>query len=461
MGFLSEIKHWCLARMKLWRQRRNPMAIKDRDVNSDPLREFVYLDEVSLVSLLSSQKGEITNSTFEEEVNSSERGGGFTLGANISDIGKAEVNTQFQTRNSNTQHTAKKAIAQSWFRELDKLQQFRLIETVQQVKPLQSVDQIPAIDNCSVSILAASLKRGATVEFKARLSAHPIFRLVTLVSEFQGMAKDFPKMMAEAGGVEALGEIDGIAKVMQRLLVGLVPIRAQVLDYVVIQVEGIDYIVHNDAVSALDVKTKPLEIVCVTELSAYWKDIRRVIFSDAEFTILCRISSTGLQDKWAPAKLTDLINGVAPNFSEQMDEAMAYFDNNNKPFKPKPKATSENNLNAALLEFKEAFLVDIGESFNDQQLADFDIFFEKLEYNECSPASQRQAFDDLESYLSDMFGHQISKEKALKFREASRAATGLEYLGKPTNSRLPTPQAKNLKQQDQYMLDVEAIAIYW
>ena len=155
-------------------------------------------------------------------------------------------------------------------------------------------------------VLKTQLQRGKLVEFRVRLGADPVFHLGTMVSEFTAMAEDYPDMFAAGGGLTTLREVQPINKILQRLLAGLVPIRATAVDHVVAEIEGIEYVVHREVIKGLDLRTRPLEIVGVTEQEAYWKDLRRVLFSDAEFTALARISRPGLHDSWTPVKLADL-----------------------------------------------------------------------------------------------------------------------------------------------------------
>lgn len=304
-----------------WILREKPRAISDRQVSKNPLREFIYLDEVSLQSLLSSKNGEMTSSTSTEVSQSVETEMRSSASVAATGIGKAETGSRFQTLNSSTLQTAKKATVQSWFRELDKIPNLRAVETMQQVQAFVDAKEMLACDNRSVCIRGDQFLRGDVVEFRVRLAADPIFHLVTIVSEMKSMAEDYPTMMAGNGGLEQFGELDGISKVLQRLLAGLIPVRAQVMDYVVVEIESHEYLVHVDALKGLEIEHKPLEIGCVTELDAYWKDIRRVLFSDAEFTMLCRVAKKGLKQKWTPVKLADLLGQLAPDLEHQIDDA--------------------------------------------------------------------------------------------------------------------------------------------
>ena len=97
------------------------------------LREFVYLDEVSLRSLLSSQKGEITDGVSDQVARSREAEIGAVVNASVATVGGAEVTSRFQTSNSSTLQTSRKATVQSWFRELHQRADIRLIGLPEEV----------------------------------------------------------------------------------------------------------------------------------------------------------------------------------------------------------------------------------------------------------------------------------------------------------------------------------------
>src|SRR5699024_8684833 len=139
-----------------------------------PLREFVYLDEVSLRSLLSSQKGEMTDSTSESSAEAVQAEVSAALGANPGLVAKAELSSRFQTSNSSTIQTSRKATVQSWFKELHSLPGIRLIETVQPKGPAEDLETLESTRDTSLLAQSGALRRGALVEFRVRLKADPV-----------------------------------------------------------------------------------------------------------------------------------------------------------------------------------------------------------------------------------------------------------------------------------------------
>lgn len=452
-----------LRRVRRWFGGSAPRAVFDRALKDNPLREFIYLDEVSLRSLLSSKKGEMTESTLKEVAKSFEKESRDSAVVSVPTIVKADTSSRFQTRNSSSLQTAKKATVQSWFRELDRIKGIKLIETVQQVNAFASSDEIATCDNRSVSIDGAKLRRGEMAEFRVRLSADPIFHLVTLVSEFKGMAEDYPDMMSNNGGFAQLREVEGISKVLQRLLAGLIPVRAEVLDYVIVEIAGTGYLVHVDALDGLEIERKPIEIVCVTELDAYWKDIRRVLFSGAEFTMLCRIAKTGIQDKWTPIKLADLLKGLVPDLPEQLDIASRLL------FDPAQRQQTQSDSNAALrtalASYSASFLEAAGTPTTSSQRVEVEELIAALELKDQSATTQKKVFSLVGKHLSRLTNAEMDAETDLSLRESARQIAGLGHLGAveaigPAQPEASLEKPRHIAQPKQF-LDVEVVAMYW
>jgi len=439
-------------------------AVVEHQTVADPtrpdLREFIYLDEVSLLSLLSSQKGEITDSKSEEASEGSEASIGGTAGANPGFIAKAEITSRYQTTNSSTIQTSRKATVQSRFRDLHEIDGLRVIEPVVVDRRAKDIDDLKKVNDSSKITSASDLQRGKLVEFRVRLGADPVFRLGTMVSEFTAMSEDYPDMFAAGGGLASLQEVRPINKILQRLLAGLVPIRATAVDYVVAEIGDTEYVVHKGLISGIDLKTRPLEVVGVTEQEAYWKDLRRVLFSDADFTVLARVSRSGLHTSWTPVKLADLFTEVAPNLVDQINAA------GRAPFgglaSPNDVGGSESKLADALTRYVSALLSDLGASLTPEQEALITLSIAELRTRSATVSDQTSAFSVLTKRVLAMSGGEVASAKALKLRSQAREEAGLS-LFPPTRPLAQTVPAapKAIADDDPWLLDVDIVAIYW
>lgn len=443
----------------LRKQRGNAPAGPTTGPRRPELREFAYLDEVSLRSLLSSQKGGMTDLMSEQAVEAREASVAGTVGANPGVIAKAEVTSRFQTTNSSTIQTSRKATVQSWFRELHDIKGLRIIEPATAIPLVSSIEDVMAIEDGSLLCRAEGLRRGMLIEMKVRLAADPVFHLGTMVSEFAAMAEDYPDMFAGGNGLARLDEAKPVNKVLQRLLAGLVPVRAIATDYVVIEFRGVEYLVNHKLVANLGIRSRPLEIVGVTEHEAYWKDLRRVLFSDAEFTVLARISRSGLYDSWTPVKLADLFLDVAPGLVEQINAAgrVPFASDSAVP----GASAAESRLGAALAAYADAYLAELGATIDAGQRETLEGRIVDLKTRVATVSDQRAAFGEVSRQLCEMTHRQLDPARALELREASRQAHGLPLFPALAGVVEPVSMARSVPEEDRRLLDVDFVAIYW
>ncbi len=454
MRFTAWVKSW-------FGQERN--TSKDHlDGANRPLREFVYLDEVSLRSLLSSQTGEVVESTSEQFADEHQTEVGGTIGVSSPLIAKSELTSRFQTSNSSTIQTSRKATVQSWFGDFHRIPDIRLVEPPSQTcKTVNDTKELLSITDTSIVVKAEELLRGSLVEFRVKLTSDPVFRLGTMVSEFTGMAEDFPQMFEASGALAALVETQPINKILQRLLAGLIPIRAEALDYAVVTIGGVEYVAHRDAIAGLDLEEKPLEIVGVTEHLAYWKDIRRVLFSDAEFIMMGRVSRSALQPSWTPVKLVDLFSELTPDLVEQISKAsLLPFNDDQQNI---VSDSNEDRLAIALGLYKNAMLKEMGKTLTKKQNAQIEDEIIKLQTRVNSASDQRSAFLVVSDLLCGLVDARIDPSKDLEFRDTARNSSGLSLF--PSTSPVwPTANVSATEDKNHAqprLLDVEIIAIYW
>ncbi|MBC9954737.1 hypothetical protein ICM05_08780 [Leucobacter sp. cx-42] len=435
---------------------------KSDEFSKENLREFVYLDEVSLRSLLSSLKGDLRDGTSEDSSDTLELEAEAMVEANTPLVGKAGASSRFQTSNSSSIQTSRKATVQSWFRDFRTIEGIRLVEKATPTKAATDIEALKRTDDTSLKVASRDLVRGSLVEFRVELAADPVYHLSTVTSELAGMADDYPEMFAAGGGAEVLHELAPVRKVLERLLAGLVPIRATSLDYVVIQLDGTEYVVHKELIQGLDLNSEPLQIVGVTELLAYWKDLRRVIFSEAEFTLLARISRTGIQSSWTPVKLADIFREMVPQLVAQINAA------GKVPFAPQVDETSPvmHKLREALAHYATHALALSGTVLEHPDQAELAYLIETLKVRVASISDQRSAFKVLHRWIEGHVSEGISSEQSYELRETARDETGLSLFPALDTSVANASvqigsEQKEVQVERERLLDVEIIAIYW
>lgn len=282
-----------------------------------------------------------------------------------------------------------------------------------------------------------------------------------MMSEFAGIADETPEMFGGSGALRQLANFMPINRVLQRFLAGLIPIRCEALEHVVIEIDGIEYVARGDGILGLGLASRPLEIVGVTEHLAYWKDLRRVLFSDAEFTILGRVARTNLQDIWTAIKLGDLFRVVAPDFDEQIAAASKI------PFGGASGGVSVNinemSLREALYSYRDEFIGTSGVLLSPEQDSQLLSEIERLLPRASSATGQRSAFQVVHDILTAHTSISLTPADDSAMRGRARDVSGLPLFPAMSNDTITIGGDENTKADEPTprLLDVEVVAIYW
>lgn len=447
-----------------WIGRKKAVVSKNTDGAPEPLREFVYLDEVSLGSLLASQKGEITENITSQIGNEHVTELGSKISTSSPIMPSAEVNSRFQTTNSNALQTLRKATAQSLFRELHKIPHLRKIQPIKVVKSADSLESLFSGEFSNAIHNASCLYRGDLVEFKVKLSASWIFQISSMVAEFSDMFDESPVLFIDNVKFTDLYQAKNANKIIIKLLAGLVPVDGVVSEYVVVLHGNEKSIVHKDAVKGINVDFYPLRIVGVTEHLAYWKDIRRILFSDNEFTMLCRLSKNGIQSDWNPIKVADIFKEIAPDLAKQIEvssrAAMLQSANSQRE---QATDSAEAKLTFALAKYQARFLEKISHSLSDSQISQLDRSIASLHVNSLTAEGQRSAFANVRAMIEAATGLTIDATEDLELRDNIREHFGLSLFPQisENNPEIVESDIQPDTTEEANLLDVEVVAIYW
>lgn len=450
-----------------WRKRRRNEQAAEETKQNAPLREFVYLDAVSLHSLLVSQNATIPNEISQaiSRADEAELTGmvGTQVGSDLLGVSaKAETSARYQTSNSNSMQSSRKAVIQTLFKELRELPlDFKLADRHELPRALRDVEAIVTADDPRAVETVEAFTRGTLIEVEVTLAVDPVFKLGAMMNEWTAMADEYPAMFGNQGTLGFLREAEPVMKVLDRFLAGLIPIKATATNHLVVEIDGQKYIAHRSAIEGLEVKTRPLHIVGVTEHIGYWKDIRRVLFSGARFTILCRVARDGIHEHWTPVKLADLFSEVAPDFVHQINaiRSPSAVDVNLSA-----SQAQRNSLGEALRLYKNALLPEDTILWTTEAQAGFESLKDRLELGPVDASAQRRAFDQVRELIINALAIEPpSADTDLAARQQARQRAGLELFPSLTSNLTPSPAKapKNMDESDERMLDVEVIAIYW
>lgn len=154
-----------------------------------------------------------------------------------------------------------------------------------------------------------------------KLDADEIFRFSVILTTLLRFVDQIPEL-ANVTDAQSLRDALTANQILDQMLAGLVPLRGEVVDYRLVTVEGKDLVVHTRLLAQLHesvVDVRPLQVVAVAEAELFWRDIRRVLFSGARYTVLARVSRAGIQAEWMPVKLVELLKDFVPDLAANFD----------------------------------------------------------------------------------------------------------------------------------------------
>jgi hypothetical protein len=291
------------------------------------LREFVYLDETSVYSLLASWLGAIPSEHVDKRSKSSTNRADVGLSGKSAGV-PATVGLSRQLTTGEENQVVRKASVQSTFKLL-------LEELAPIMKPRPPQGAVPelafadAVDD-EVDRLVASgwlidpdrLRRGDVLEIEVVLDAEPFFRVSSVMTQLMGLLESSPKLQADSAA--DLGEATEMTELIKSLMGELVPVRGRVLHYRYVNIADKQWLVHDAVVGQWpeeeQLGAEPVEVVGAAELPYFWKDLRQVLFSQKSYTVMCRLGRDGLQTSWSPIRLLDSLRGIAPDLAGEFDQ---------------------------------------------------------------------------------------------------------------------------------------------
>ena len=307
--------------IKGWFRNRN----RSRSMSSEPLREFVYLDEVSVYSLLASRKRGIATQFTESQTASLNSELGSSLNIGFAALG-SKLDEKTQSSQSQASQVIRKATVQTSFKELFDLEKGNLSLTsthsttrdqliIESASDIERNFEALAKDKRIVDI--TRIKRGDLLEDKVELEADPLFRMTTVITTLYELMGDRDDVFGSvpAGQVR---EAYAIGQVLERLLAGLVPLRGRIVDYEAIKLGDSEILAHRSLREQLEASYsnifRPVYVTGVAHHGLFWKDIRQVLFSGSQYSVFCRLATEGLKEDWQPVKVADMFEGVISDF---------------------------------------------------------------------------------------------------------------------------------------------------
>lgn len=332
MGISTIVKAPFTAIGRAWRRRRRAQEWEHKR------REFVYLDETSVTSLMAARHGSVPES-FKDTLSataSSDAGTSLTLPSTSAGPGLG-MSTRSTSSRTTSQEVVRRAVVQGTFRSLrigDTDLRLSVEDQPDRSKPAAVhtakalAHHLPKLEKQHRAARTQDLLRGDVVEVQVELSPEWSYQFTAAVSSMI----DLVEGRAEMFGIEesAVGEVQRVLELLSRLLVDLVPIQARVTSHRLVVVDDVSWLVDASMIAAgsvLDGDANEVHLAGVTELPLYWKDVRRVLFAGSAYSVYARLSRPGIQTSWSPVKLADVFDRFLPEVGDQIRKLPYLFDN--------------------------------------------------------------------------------------------------------------------------------------
>lgn len=446
------------------RERRRKKAAAEHQ--HEPLREFVYLDEVSVFSLLASRIGALVTDLTETETSSLNTELKGTTGASVP-VAKAEVSSAISSGETRGTQVMRKSTVQSTFREL-----YGYVRDSLVLRPLHETDRSPSVSalrdvereaerTSDWAVKIDRLRRGELLEVEVQLEADESFRASVIFSTMLEFIEDLPQLPET---VDTAGLLDAITgtRILDRLLAGLVPMRGKVLDYGLVTVDGSDLIVHRRLLEQLpadSVEVCPLYVVGVAEEGLFWRDIRRVLFSGARYRMLCRVGRDGAHTHWTPVKLVEVLGGVAAGLRTMVEAIPGLLRQISDPQGDDVPAEA---MRRALIGYAELVSNAYGHPLTADELTARGLPTAEQCALSATLEERREAFGMVTGALAEEFGFTPDPRDLASFRAQALVEAGL--MGGGTAATIDTVEDDGVRLpggENVRYLDCEIVAVYW
>jgi hypothetical protein len=430
------------------------------------MREFVYLDDVSVYSLIASQVGLIVTELTETQATSLQSELSGSAGA-AAPFAKAEVGSKVQTNETQSSQVLRKAIVQTTFKQLhetaSKSGALQLGVVGTDVPAVGTVEDLKhlAQDNPQSSWVVEPdrLKRGDLVELEVQLETEPIFQAGAVISGLLDIIEDDPV----AFGVHDLGELAQtrlVSRLVDKMLAGLVPLRGRALNYEVLEIDGSEWLVHTAIASQLEGRpgaTPPVILVGVAQQALFWKDVRRVLFSGSSYRVLARLTRGGLQPTWTPVKLVDVLRDVMPDFAGVMDTLnRGVLKAMSSAIASKQKDSPAEQVRQVMISYATLLADRAGVELTEDELDKAGLLDANHSVGDLSIPEWRTKLAPVTSYIEKRTDREIEAEVAADYRAAAIAEGGLQ----PAKTWV-APVGTADPVANERFLDSEIVAVYW
>jgi hypothetical protein len=417
---------------------------------------------VSVYSLVASRIGAVATEFTDTEVTTLQTDVSASAGASVPAVAKADATSRIGMTQSQQGQIVRKALVQTTFRDLYEYEKDRLRLSAVRDRELAEVrgeDELFASDLEPWVVRSQALGRGDLIEAELELGADAIFRMSAVVSAITEIVYESPELRAAAG--PDLEQVAAIARIIERLLVGLVPLRGRVVDFEVAASAAGEVVAPSSLLNQVaetgTIERFPLYIVGVAEEGLFWKDVRRVLFSGSRYRALCRLSRPGTQRAWTPVKLIDVLGDFAPELAAQLREATDAMTAAAAKVAPAGASFSTTDrLHAALLAYATEISArsEVGVALPELERV---VAEAAADSRDVSLEERRRAFARVTEHLNRVLSVPVDAVAAAQLRHTAWSESDPSL---PAADMAIHADAQAARRAERY-LDVDFVAIYW
>lgn len=426
------------------------------------IREFVYLDETSVESLLASVDGEIL--VQRTDTQSKSRESSMTAGiSKKTHFGQASFAPTLKTVRGTEVQELRKSVAQSAFARFraKNISKFALLPRGSvRVGPIDKFllgRRAPrTMKRLGQGIPLKDLKRGDLLEIDTDLVASDIYKARTAMSAVTSVVESFPTFLTIELR-DALKNARPLTELIDSLTGNAIPVVGQNPGIAVLDVQGEPWLVNASILSSGPTNAAELALESVANPRWFWGDVGRILFRQTRFTMLCRVVNPALTNAESGSYVGSILRTINDDLAETVDGLGTMFlgalrsgHNNNK------LAPSGGPLDPALLDYAARIQelagraeapvpIGMSEFFGGQRLKGLNV------------DAQTAAFK-LTDQLAQITDEEVGIEKRLELREAMRELHGLWPWS-------PVASQKGSSEPDDDLnvrfLEVAIVAVYW
>lgn len=447
------------ARFRRWRRIRRARA------NEAPLREFVYLDDVSVYSLLTSRQGALASEY--TDIATTSRRAEISSSFGVSGDGpNASLGSKLGSGQSRSSQVVRKSTIQAAFKEFYEGEEGRLVFRPVDGSPSAAVRSWLDLDRMIGTPLFEGwivdptvLVRGGLAVLDVELRADPVFRATSIIATLRNIVAENPKMFVSL--IPSLDEVAAINRILDQFLAGLIPIHCRIRDFDAVLSEGRRVLVHRTILDGLPLdetrKREAVHLVGVTEERLFWKDVRRVLFASSRFQVMCRLNYEGIRDTWVPVKLTNVLDEVIPGLGSQFSQfghSVFSVDAANSTY-----SDSTERLRSALMAYGSALAAQ-SDSSDAANAAAIDEALLIAGENTGDVHSLRRAFNAVSDVVLQPLEDRPNATTLAQLRAAALEEFGLFPDG-TLNASAPIASTPVTQANSGPVLDGEVVAVYW